>query len=333
MQSTFNPTPWTLGPGKRVVLTGGAGFIGSHCLQALLKAGVEVIVVDAFDTSLYPESLKRRNMKEAAPPEAYTLETLNILDRTGLDAMFERHAPVDAVLHLAALAGVRPSIEQSPNYYDVNLTGTAHLLQAARARGTERFVLASSSSVYGRNTKTPFAETDRVDGPASPYAASKRAMELLAYADQAIHGGHITCLRLFTVYGPRQRPEMAIHKFMRLIDQEQTLPMFGDGQSGRDYTYVADIVHGIQAALVRMDGFRIYNLGGDRVVRLRHLIESIATVVGKPPQIEQLPEQPGDVPLTMADLTLARHELRFEPQTTLDDGLKHMWHWYRSVRS
>jgi UDP-glucuronate 4-epimerase len=189
-------------------------------------------------------------------------------------------------------------------------------------------VLASSSSVYGGNEKTPFAETDPVEHPISPYAASKRALELLAWTDWDLHGGDIACLRFFTVYGERQRPEMAIHKFMRIMHQGETIPMFGDGTTGRDYTYIGDIVDGVLRTIDRIEGYRIYNLGGDEVILLRDLIAAIGEVTGIEPKVEQLPMQPGDVLVTNADLTRARAELGYEPQTTLRKGLENMWAWY-----
>lgn len=318
--------------GRRVLLTGGAGFIGSSCLEEMLRRGAQVVVVDAFDETLYGEAIKRQNLAMAREVGDFVLEEVDLRDAAGLASVFERHA-FDAVIHLAARAGVRPSIELASSYYDVNVTGTANLMKSAREAGVTRFALASSSSVYGRNTKTPFAEGDRVESPASPYAASKRSMELMARADHSLHGGHVACLRFFTVYGPRQRPDMAIHKFMRIIDEGERIPMFGDGSTGRDYTYIDDIVAGVLASLERVEGFKIYNLGGDKVVLLSDLIETIAKVVGKPAHIDVLPEQPGDVPLTMADLTLSRAELGYAPATSLPEGVARMWGWYQSKRS
>lgn len=312
----------------RILLTGGAGFIGSSVLDALLRRGDEVVVIDAFESTLYGRELKERNLAESRQVGDFELIEGDIRDPETVARAYA--GGVDALVHLAAVAGVRPSITKAPLYYDINVVGTQRLLEIGRAQGVSRFVLASSSSVYGGNTKTPFAETDPVAHPISPYAASKRAMELLAWTDHHLHGGDVTCLRYFTVYGPRQRPEMAIHKFMRLIDEGETLPMFGDGSTGRDYTYIDDIVQGVLASVDRPRGFRIYNLGGDRVVRLKALIDAIAQVVGKPARIEQLPMQPGDVTLTMADLTLSRAELGYSPETDIHAGLEKMWAWYRA---
>lgn len=313
-------------PNQTVLLTGGAGFIGSGCLRALLEAGAKVVVVDNFDETLYPRHIKERYFP--THPSLTLVET-DLRQKDVLKNIFQTHN-IDAVLHLAALAGVRPSIQNAPSYFDVNVTGTSILLETAQEAGVKRFVLASSSSVYGANTKTPFAEEDRVEHPESPYAASKRSMELLARTFQKLHDVHVTCLRFFTVYGPRQRPEMAIHKFMRLMEQGEPIPMFGDGSTGRDYTYIDDITQGVMSALARPDGFKIYNLGGDRVVLLRDLIATIGEVMGVEPKINQLPQQQGDVPLTCADLSLARRELDFAPQTSIRDGLEKMWAWYQS---
>lgn len=312
----------------RVLLTGGAGFIGSACLCQILALGWEVVVVDNFEPTLYARPHKEANLAWCREHGDFTFEEIDLRDAQALHGVFARHAPFDHVVHLAAIAGVRPSIAHAPRYYDVNVTGTATVLQVSRAHGVTRFTLASSSSVYGGNTKVPFQEEDPVTSPISPYAASKRAMELLARADQHLHGGDISCLRFFTVYGPRQRPEMAIHKFMRLLSQGQPVPMYGDGTTGRDYTYIDDIVDGILGAVEHTRGFRIYNLGGDEVIRLRALIDAIAEAVGVEPQIDALPMQPGDVTLTMANVDRARRELGYEPKVGLSEGLAKMWRWF-----
>ena len=317
----------------RVLLTGGAGFIGSAVLRHLLGRGDEVVVVDCFEETLYPRSIKEAALKESQEVGDFSFHELDIRDRAALDAVANAHGPFDGLIHLAAVAGVRPSVDKPSYYYDINVTGTQVVLDVARAHGaSERLILASSSSVFGGNHKTPFAESDDVSQPVSPYAASKLSVEHLARADHHLHGGNVTCLRFFTVYGPGQRPEMAIHKFMRLIDQGEPIPMFGDGSTGRDYTYIDDIVAGVVASLDRASGFSVYNLGGDRVVLLRDLIAKISETVGKPALIEQLPMQPGDVPLTMADVGRARRELDYAPETPIEEGLVKMWRWYRTKR-
>ena len=312
----------------KILLTGAAGFIGSASAVAFLKRGWEVVGVDCFESTLYPRARKDENLAWVrSHGGAFAFHEVDVRDADALAPLCEG---VDAVVHLAAIAGVRPSIPLAPRYYDFNVTATATLLGVARAAGVERFVLASSSSVYGGNEKVPFAESDRVDAPVSPYAASKVALEVVARADQHLHGGHVTCLRFFTVYGPRQRPEMAIHKFMRIMAEGDTIPMYGDGSTGRDYTFIDDIVAGVVASVERPDGFSIYNLGGDRVVLLRDLIALIGATIGVTPNVALLPMQPGDVLLTNADVSRARAELGYAPQTTLEDGLAKMWAWYEA---
>jgi len=312
-----------------ILVTGGAGFIGSAVAADLLGRGERVVVLDAFDETLYDSATKRANLAWVAEHGAFDLVEGDVRDGDLLAEVFRHHA-VPRVVHLAAVAGVRQSIGNPALYYDVNATGTARLLQAARRAGVADFVVASSSSVYGANEKTPFAETDPVDRPVSPYAASKRAMELLCAADVSLHGGHIGCLRFFTVYGPRQRPDMAMHKFMRLLSSGEALPVYGDGTSARDYSYIDDVVAAVRAALERQHGFRLYNVGGDRVTPLRELVDLLGEVVGVAPQIEELPMQAGDVRVTWADLARSRAELGYAPRTPLREGLERMWQWYRT---
>ena len=313
----------------KIVITGGVGFIGSACAVACLKAGWTVVVIDNFEETLYERWRKLDNLRWVQQHGDITFYETDIRNEKAIKTIFETHRP-DVLLHLAAVAGVRPSIEKAAHYYDINVTGTSVLMTCAHETGVRRLSLASSSSVYGGNTKVPFAEDDPVTQPISPYAVSKRALELLASTHHHLYGGQISCLRFFTVYGPRQRPEMAIHKFMRLIDEGTTIPMFGDGHTGRDYTYIDDIVQGVMATLSKRDEtYEIYNLGGDRVVRLKPLIDAIAKTVGKSANIQQLPMQPGDVLLTNADVSKARRMLGYEPQVSLEEGLKRMWRWYQ----
>jgi len=315
-----------------ILITGGAGFIGSACAVEALGRGWSVTILDSFDETLYERSRKDANLAWIETHGAVRFIEGDLRDGQTLGEVFGSRDTFDVILHLAALAGVRPSIQLAPTYYDVNVTGTMRLIEHARARGMSRFVLASSSSVYGGNEKTPFAESDPVHEPISPYAASKLAMEIAARTDWSLHGGDITCLRFFTVYGPRQRPEMAMHKFMRLMADGEPIPMFGDGTTGRDYTFIDDIVDGVFRSIERPDGFAIYNLGGDRVVTLSSLIQAIGDVVGVEPKIDTLPMQPGDVLLTNADLTIARATLGFAPRTSLEQGLSKMWAWFSSTR-
>ncbi|MEZ4460342.1 MAG: GDP-mannose 4,6-dehydratase [bacterium] len=315
---------------KSILLTGGAGFIGSATLVALLARGYNVCVVDNFEPTLYGRNRKEANLEWAREHGDFMFHELDIRDAGELDALFAA-GQFDAVIHLAAVAGVRPSIQNAPLYFDINVTGTSRVLEVGRKHGVGRFVLASSSSVYGGNTKVPFAETDPVDHPVSPYAASKRALELLAYTDQHLHGGDIACLRFFTVYGPRQRPEMAMHKFSA-VDRRGRFRSMLIGMHAHDYTYIDDIVAGVMASLDRIDGFRVWNLGGDRVVRLDQMISTLSDVIGRPANIERLPMQPGDVEVTNADLTRASAELDYAPSTSLEVGLEHMWQWYQRYR-
>lgn len=312
----------------KILLTGGAGFIGSAVLVALLRRGEDVVVVDAFEETLYPRWRKEKNLEWARTFGDFEFHEVDIRDEAAMGKLVGQD--LDAVIHLAAVAGVRPSIEKAPLYFDINVTATSLLLELGRTAGLERYVLASSSSVYGNNKKVPFAESDDVSNPISPYAASKYALEVLSKTHVNLHGGHISCLRFFTVYGPRQRPEMAMHKFMDLIANNKPVPMFGDGRTARDYTYIDDIVSGVIATLDRPAGFQVYNLGGDRVVYLDELIATIGRIVGRTPVIQKLPMQPGDVPLTNADVSKSRAELDYDPKTTLEAGLEAMWQWYQS---
>lgn len=308
-----------------VLITGGAGFIGSHLVQRLLQAGCRVRVLDNLD-SFYDVAHKRRNLAELAAAGGARFE---FLDGDLRHAASCRRAVEGAavIVHLAALAGVRPSIADPVRYFDVNVSGTQELLQAITDR-TVPVVFGSSSSVYGGNTKVPFAEHDPVERPLSPYAASKRAGELLCYTWHHLRGNPVTCLRFFTVYGPRQRPEMAIHQFARHITDGTELPFFGDGSSRRDYTYVADIVSGIEAAIERPRSFAIYNLGGSATTSLAELVAHLERALGRPARRKLLPDQPGDVPITYADLTAAEQHLGYRCSTPIADGIDRFCAWY-----
>lgn len=314
----------------RIIVTGGAGFIGSNLVDRLLADGHDVVAVDNFDP-FYGEARKRANLAEAARHPRFRMAELDVRDAEGVDRLFAEVQP-EAVAHLAALAGVRPSIEQPALYAGVNVVGTANLLQAAcRLEPRPRFVYASSSSVYGDRDSAPFRETDPVDHPVSPYAATKKACELLAHTFHHLHGLPVTGLRFFTAYGPRNRPDLAVFKFARLIDQGQPVPMFGDGTTRRDYTYVGDLVDGVVRALGRCSGHDLYNLGHSDPVELRAMIAAIGEALGKPPIIQRLPEQPGDVRQTFADISRARLDLGYEPRTPFPDGLARFVAWYRSL--
>jgi UDP-glucuronate 4-epimerase len=310
----------------RILVSGGAGFIGSHLCARLLGRGDEVTAVDNFDP-FYPERLKRRAI-EPLQREGMRLVTADIRDEAAMDAAFRESRP-ETVVHLAALAGVRPSLERPAAYMDVNVRGTAVLLDAARKANVRRFIFGSSSSVYGEGAQPPFRETARIDSPLSPYAASKAAGELLARTFHNLYRTETICLRFFTVYGPRQRPDLAIHKFSRLMLAGKKLPFFGDGASRRDYTYVDDILAGVVAAIDRPLKYDVVNLGGAHTTSLRELIGLLEESLGVTAQLDLQPFQPGDMPLTSADVTHAGKVLGYAPGTSMRDGLRKFAEWIR----
>lgn len=312
---------------QTALVTGAAGFIGSHLSERLLDGGWRVVGLDNFDT-FYDPAVKRRNLTRSVANPNFSLIEGDIRDVAAVNRAFA--GGVDVVVHLAARAGVRPSIEDPLLYQDVNVNGTCVMLEAARRHKVPRFVFASSSSVYGNNENVPFSEKDNVDNPISPYAASKKAGELLCHTFHHLYGMNITCLRFFTVYGARQRPDLAIHKFTRLIDGGKPIQMFGDGSMMRDHTYIDDILSGVLAAIERCQGYKIYNLGESEPVALRDLIAEIEKAVGKKAIVERLPIQPGDVDRTFADIALAKAELDYQPKTSLPAGLARFVEWYRT---
>jgi UDP-glucuronate 4-epimerase len=311
---------------RHAVVSGAAGFIGSHVSEALLARGWNVTGVDCFD-DFYDPAVKRRNASACLASDRFRLVEADIRDEQAMTAALAED--VDVVVHLAARAGVRPSIEQPLLYQDVNVRGTCVLLDAARRNRIPQFIFASSSSVYGNNKKVPFSEADNVDHPISPYAATKKAGELLCHTYHHLFGTSITCLRFFTVYGPRQRPDLAIHKFTGLIEAGKPIPVFGDGGMTRDYTYIGDIVSGVLAAVDRCEGFHLYNLGNSNPISLSGLITAIERALGKTAIVERLPTQPGDVDRTFADIARARADLGFSPSTSLEDGLRAFVMWWR----
>jgi len=295
--------------------------------EALTRDGYAVVGVDNFN-DFYDPAVKRQNIAGLVQHPHFTLYEADIRTRDAMFEIGEHHRP-EVIVHLAAMAGVRPSIADPELYEDVNLHGTTVLLETARRYGTAKFIFASSSSVYGNNPKVPFAETDNVDFPISPYAATKKAGELLCHTYHHLFGLGMTCLRFFTVYGPRQRPDLAIHKFARLIEAGKPIPVFGDGSMSRDYTYIDDIIQGIRAALDACQGYAIYNLGNSEPVRLSRLITLLEEALGKKALIDRQPLQPGDVRQTYADITRAREELGYQPRTDIQTGLKHFVRWLR----
>jgi UDP-glucuronate 4-epimerase len=313
--------------GQRILLTGAAGFIGSHLAERLTSEGDEVLGLDSFDTTLYDARRKEENLAALLPSPRFSLVTGDILDAELVADIAQGR---DLVIHLAALAGVRPSIAQPARYARANVEGTTNVLEACRAAGVKRLVFASSSSVYGaREDGRAFSEDDPCTSPASPYAATKRAGELLCSAYRDLHGLGVSALRFFTVYGPRQRPDMAIHHFTAGLIAGRPLTLYGE--TARDYTYIDDIIDGTVAACrhVSPGRFAIYNLGGTRTTGLRDLAYMIAGAVGVTTEVISGPPQPGDVPLTWADVSRARHDLGYEPRVPLAEGLRRFVAWYR----
>ncbi len=308
-----------------ILVTGGAGFIGSHLVQRLVADGASVTVLDDFN-DFYDPAIKRANL--AAAGDQVRLVEGNICDPDTIARAFSGPT-FDTVIHLAARAGVRPSREQPALYLHTNIDGTFHLLEAMRGAGVKQLIFASSSSVYGLNKKLPFSESDRIDQTISPYAATKLAGEQLCSTYANLYDIRTVCLRFFTVYGPRQRPDLAISKFTRLIHEGKPIPKYGDGSSGRDYTYVEDIVAGIIAAC-GYEGpiFDVFNLGGSQTTTLAELIELVEGALGKRAKIEQLPDQPGDLPQTYADVSKAGELLGYAPQTPIAIGVPKYVEWY-----
>ena len=311
---------------QTVLVTGGAGFIGSHVTEALLARGDTVVVLDNFD-DFYDPALKRANLA-AAHGDRFRLIEGDIRSDADLAAAFSAFS-YDAIVHLAARAGVRPSLADPALYADVNVTGTARLLAHAGRNDVPYLVYGSSSSVYGSTTEVPFRESSGADRPSSPYAATKRAGELLCHADHELSGRPVTALRFFTVYGPRQRPEMAIHLFTRLLSSGKEVTIFGDGSARRDFTYVDDIVAGVLAALDHPNGYAVYNLGTTATTTLIDLVQLVASTLGVPARIRFGPDQPGDVPITYADISRARAELGYEPRTALASGVAAFVDWFQ----
>lgn len=314
-----------------ILVTGAAGFIGSHVCKYFAGQGHHVTGLDNFDP-FYPRKFKELNLDQLKQLAGFSFYEADIRNSKALQDIFSGNK-IDVVIHLAAKAGVRPSIESIGEYYDVNINGTVCLLEAMKAHGVKKMLFASSSSVYGNNPKVPFSETDPVDNPISPYASTKKSGELLCHVYTHLHGFDITCLRFFTVFGPGQRPDLAIHKFARLIDEGKPIPFFGDGSTARDYTFIDDIVNGISCAFNNIDGFRIYNLGESRVIDLKKMVATIEKSLGKSAALNKLPMQQGDVNITYADVSKAKEEIGYNPKYDFETGINKFVEWYNNNKT
>lgn len=321
---------------KTVLVTGSAGFIGSHTCEALLRKGYHVVGIDNMHPYYDPE-IKEKNQKmvegtAASLNSSYEFYRDDLLSEILLDSIFYRHK-IDVVIHLAAYAGVRPSILDPKGYFEVNVLGTLGILEAMKKYRVKKLLYASSSSVYGNNQKVPFAETDPVDHAISPYAASKKAGEVLCHAYHHLYQMNIACLRFFTVYGPRQRPDLAIHKFTKLMDEGKPIPFYGDGSMRRDHTYIEDIIDGVMKALQWVDQegpcYDIFNLGESHTISLTNLVDLIASSLGKPAIIDHQPMQDGDVNITYADITHSKEILGYAPKTLIEEGIPRFIKWYQ----
>jgi UDP-glucuronate 4-epimerase len=312
------------------LVTGGAGFIGSHVCERLLQNGHAVWALDDFNP-FYDPAIKERNVQAIqALGKPFTLVRGDLMDRAQLDELFGG-VRFDQIIHLAARAGVRPSLQEPALYQRVNVEGTVHLLEAARRHRVKKVTIASSSSVYGVNSKVPFSEEDPIFSAISPYAASKLACEALGHVYHHVYGFDVVMLRFFTVYGPRQRPDLAIHKFAQLISAGKPLPVFGDGSTARDYTYISDTVDGVMAVTRKEFGYQIFNLGESQTVKLARLIELLENALGKKAVLDRHPPQPGDVPITCANIDKARAMLAYDPRVQVEEGIPRFVKWFRET--
>jgi UDP-glucuronate 4-epimerase len=318
---------------KSILITGGAGFIGSHLVDCLMaEGGWRITVVDDFN-DFYDPAIKRENVRVRLANANFKLVEADIRNHEALAQAFGDKA-FDCIVHLAARAGVRPSLKEPRLYVETNIDGTLNLLELARTHGVRQFVFGSSSSVYGLNSKVPFSEDDPIFNPISPYAATKAAGELICHAYAHLYDMRIVCLRFFTVYGARQRPDLAIHKFAKLISDGKPIPVFGDGTTRRDYTYIDDIIAGVRAAIdYDQSNYEVINLGESRTVELRELITLLEKELDRHAEIDRQPPQPGDVPQTFADITKARRLLGYNPRTQIEEGMEKFVEWFRENQS
>ena len=317
---------------KSILITGGAGFIGSHLVDRLMAEGDwQVTVVDDFN-DFYDPSTKRANIESHLANSNFQLIEADIRDGNALAKAFDNRR-LDGIVHLAARAGVRPSLKEPRLYVETNINGTMNLLELARTHNIKQFVFGSSSSVYGLNPKVPFDENDPIFNPISPYAATKAAGELICHTYAHLYDIRIVCLRFFTVYGARQRPDLAIHKFAKLINEGKPIPVFGNGTTRRDYTYIDDIIAGVRAAIdYDKSDYEVINLGESRTVELKELISLLESALGKRAEIDWLPTQPGDVPQTFADVSKARGLLGYDPQTEIEEGIRRFVEWFSAYQ-
>ncbi len=309
-----------------IIITGAAGFIGSNTSEYFVRSGCKVIGIDNFDT-FYGREIKEKNIENLLKNPDFSFHEADIRNKDQMNDIFSGNS-INAVIHLAAKAGVRPSIEHIEDYYDVNINGTVCLLETMKKHQVKKMLFASSSSVYGNNPVIPFSEDQNVDNPISPYASTKKSGELLCHVYHHLYGFDITCLRFFTVYGPRQRPDLAIHKFTGLIWSGKPVPFYGDGSTARDYTYIDDIVNGISLSLKNLGGYQIYNLGGSRVTDLKTMVESIEKILGKSAILKKLPVQMGDVTVTYADISKARSRIGYNPEIPFSKGIVLFVDWF-----
>ena len=320
---------------KTYLITGGAGFIGSHLADKLLAEGNKVIVIDNFN-NFYNPAIKENNIKHNLNNPNYRLERIDIRNQNEVDRIFSENK-IDNIMHLAAMAGVRPSIENPILYQEVNCLGSQNILEAMKKYNVKNIVFASSSSVYGNTKTVPFKETDIVDYAISPYAATKKANEVMTHVYHKLYGFNVIMLRFFTVYGERQRPDLAINKFTRLIMEEKPIPVFGDGTTSRDYTYVKDIIDGITKSLSYVEThenvYEILNLGESEPITLSKMIATIEEAVGKKAIIDRKPMQPGDVDRTYADITKAKQLIGYTPKTSFKEGIQNFVNWYKDNKN
>lgn len=314
-----------------ILVTGAAGFIGSHVCEHYIRHGHYVVGIDNLD-NYYPERYKKLNLAGLLKNKNFRFHKIDIRDRCSMNLIFSANK-IDAVIHLAAKAGVSQSIDYISDYYDVNVNGTISVLEEMKLNNVKKMIFASSSSVYGNNPIVPFSESDHTDYPISPYASTKRSGELLCYVFNYMYGFDITCLRFFTVFGPRQRPDLAIHKFTRLIDEGKSIPYYGDGLTSRDYTYVLDIVNGISYSLDNIGGYNIYNLGRSKTITLKSLVKTIELALGKKADLCQLPLRKEDVKITFSNISKAESEIGYNPKFSFQDGINEFIKWYLQTKT